>query len=499
MIRVEQLNLFFRERPLLQDVSFEIGHGQTLAIIGEPGGGKTSLARSLMGLIQGRRLAAQEKPLPSNHFSWSGDAWLGEMNVLRSSRAQLQAMRGRTAGLIVQALSDALNPHLTVLQHVQEMLRAHGLSDRDAREECAIGNIPDRLLPRYPTALSGGEIQRVLTVLALANSPEFLIMDEPTAALDSFNREIAIRSFQNGSEQRCQMLITHDIELARRLATHVGVLRKGRLTEIGPSEDVLDRPRSIYTQQRLKLRRSAGNPVPLPVSSSGDNPALEVRSGNGLVMDKLSHSIENRELLSKISAFVPAGSCLAILGGSGSGKTTLARLLSGYEKVQEGYVYWQNGTEREKSVIALIPQHPHRAMASHFSVSDVLKEALMLSRGDQAEANRLLDRVGLPTDTDFLSRKTRELSGGEAQRLVIARALATRPQCLVADEPTSALDMQARSHVLEILRGVMRNRKTALVLFTHDQAAARSLADKVCHLEQGTLICSEAPVTNVAS
>ncbi|WP_108819003.1 ABC transporter ATP-binding protein [Pseudovibrio sp. Alg231-02] len=499
MIRVEQLNLYYGRQSLLEDVSFEIHKGQTLAVIGEPGGGKTSLARSLMGLIQGRRLAEDEQPLASSHFSWNGEAWLGDMNVLRSSRAQLQGMRGCSAGLIVQALSDALNPHLTVLQHVQEMLQAHGLYERDALEECARGNIPERLLHRYPSALSGGEIQRVLTVLALANSPEFLIMDEPTAALDSFNREIAIRSFQAGSEDRCQMLITHDIELARRLASHVAVLRKGRLTEIGTAEEVLDRPRSIYTQQLLKLRRNAHNSAPILASGEGGYPELEARSGHGLTLDKLHHSFDGRALLSNISAFVPAGRCLAILGGSGSGKTTLARLLSGYETVQDGFVYWQNEEGRAKSVVALIPQHPHRAMACHFTVYEVLKEALMLSGGDQSELTRLLERVGLPTDSDFLRRKTRKLSGGEAQRLVIARALATRPQCLVADEPTSALDMQARSQVLEILRSVMRNKKMALVLFTHDHAAARSLADKVCHLEQGELICSQAPQTNAAS
>ncbi|SDQ33670.1 ATP-binding cassette domain-containing protein [Pseudovibrio sp. Tun.PSC04-5.I4] len=499
MIRVEQLSLYHGIRPLLQDITFEIHPGQTLAVIGEPGGGKTSLAHVLMGLTHGYRLKDGQVPVPKNNFSWTGEAWLGQLNVLRANKHQLQAMRGHSSGMIVQALADALNPHLTVLQHVQELLHVHGIYRRDARDVCAKGNIPERLLHRYPAALSGGEIQRVLTTLALVNDPEFLILDEPTTALDMVNREIALRAFQNGSERRCQMLITHDIDLARRLATHAAVLRQGRLTEIGTAEEVLEQPRSLYTQQLLKLRRASNKPRPFPKDNSIQDPILEAKVGNGLTINCISHEIQGTPLLSDVSAFVPAGRCMAVLGPSGSGKTTLAHLLTGYEKIQDGFVYWGTDVARTRPLATLIPQHPHRAMACHFSVAEVLQEALMLTDGDMADLTKLLERVGLPTESDFLKRKTANLSGGEAQRLVIARALATRPNCLVADEPTSALDMQARSQVLEILRGAMRNRNVALVLFTHDLDVTRALADKICHLEQGQLVCNQTPLTNAAS
>lgn len=535
MIRLDKLSLSFEDRPILNQVSFEVPRGKTLALIGESGGGKTSIARLLLGLVDGQRVHRYGSGCKSSKggFQWSGDAWVGGLDVLRATSPQLRAFRGRKIGLIVQGLSDALNPHLTVLEHIDEMLKVHRIAEIDARQACSAYNLPKELLHRFPAGLSGGEVQRLLTALALIGKPEYLVLDEPTASLDPISRELAIQSFAVGRDERCQLLITHDLDLARRMADSVGVLYKGRLIEIGPTSRILTRPAEAYTRSLLNadthMRPSgskqyltafeSSNPVVNNVSKSADTVEVTSKSRQvsrkaGILVSDLSHGFGGTQVLRNISVFVPKGTCFAILGPSGCGKSTFARLIAGYESVQSGEVGWcsslpeslKETSERstvikkaDASTSALVSQHPHRAMARHFSVAQVLQEALLLRRAvgqlkpaEYAEANRaalkaLLDGVGLPTDSEFLGRRTAALSGGEAQRLVIARALATKPRYLVADEPTSALDIHSRAQVLDLLCELKQQQGLTIVLFTHDPVAAQYLGDDTVRLVGGKL------------
>lgn len=526
MIRVERLSLSCTHKQILKDVSFQVECGETLALIGESGAGKTTLARLLLGLIDGGEDIVRNR---SRGFRWSGAARVGNLDVLRATPSQLRAFRGRQVGLIVQALSDALNPHLTVLEHIQEMASSHSLPPVEPSELCRSFNIPANLHHRFPSGLSGGEIQRVLTALALITRPRCLILDEPTASLDMSNREQAIRTFEEGRAERCQLLITHDVDLARRLADRIAVLRHGRLIETGPAADVLDRPKHPYTRTLIRFapgigstsrkgrpvqRRSGRNSDKQPrldISNDGDSTSRpEAVQQKGLRINSLSHAFDGVSVLREISLFVPSGTCLAVMGASGCGKSTFARLLTGFEKIQSGTVEWCPATRSDHAdrcatihstavSAALISQHPHRAMARHFTVEDVLEEAVELTRkrcrwtrtshsgADGEQIRTMLSQVGLPMDREFLSQKTVRLSGGEAQRLVIARALASNPVCLVADEPTSALDMCARAQILNLLKRLKHQREIALILFTHDPTAAQHLSDRIVQLENGRL------------
>lgn len=521
MIRLDRLSLSFGQRPILTNISFEIRRGETLALVGESGGGKTSLARLLLGLVPGRRTESRDSRRPqATGFHWSGAAWVGDLDVLRAGAAQMRAFRGREIGLIVQALSDALNPHLTVKQHMQEMLNARRRRGVDAREACLAHNIPEELHDRFPAKLSGGEIQRILTALALVSRPRYLVLDEPTASLDPVNKERAINAFTAGREERSQLLITHDLDLASRLADHLGVLHRGQLVEMGPTDEVLDNPTHPYTQALTGIDASAGNRHGrtifvctdlLPEADAGflpgrlQTPVLR----EGLQVLKLSHRVNGQPVLREVSVFAPPGTCLAVLGASGCGKSTFARLLTGFDQAQAGTIVWFDETSLKKDrrghpgggglaeplPSALVSQHPHRAMAPHFSVADVLREALRLTKRTysdtrtciQERIDALLLQVGLPTDPDFLDRRTAVLSGGEAQRLAIARALATRPRFIVVDEPTSALDMCARVQVLNLLNALKRKEAMTLVIFTHDMDAVFHLADCAFRLESGRL------------
>ncbi len=516
MISVCDLSLWFGEKAILDGLSFDVQKGETLAIIGESGGGKTSLARVLLGLIEGQYWR-EDKPRPKG-FHWSGEAHIEGVDMLRADKADLKSVRGSKMGLIVQALADALNPHLTILQHMQEMLTIHGMTALAADQALLQYNIPQALHDRYVVGLSGGEIQRVLLALALIPKPDCLILDEPTASLDPGNREAAIASFRQGSQQRAQILITHDLDLARTLSDQVGVLYCGRLVEQGPTEQLFNAPSQNYTRSLLKLGAgervlSGGSSVPRKQNASAVScpsrwkETAEDRAGpqEGLHVAGVTHAIGDKILLKAQSLFVPAGSCLALVGPSGCGKSTLARLLTGFETPQTGRITWLLAEEGDLSVsgkdvcqdrpghqatAALIAQHPHRALARHFTVAECLAEPRRLQSqqggcwgrrtalsGEEEDVKTLLAHVGLPTENAFLARKASTLSGGEAQRLVIARALAMHPKYLVADEPTSSLDMRARTRILQVLHDLKVHHNLALVLLTHDHDAAHFLAD----------------------
>jgi peptide/nickel transport system ATP-binding protein len=480
MIRIDDLSLWHGRRTILRNFSVEIPSGCTLALIGESGGGKTSLARLIMGLLDGMFGNGSSQP----GFQWRGAIWVGDTNVLTASPRRLRAMRGRDMAMVVQGLSDALNPQYTVFDHLEESRRHHGLSPASVDAMCRRHNIPAHVLHRYPAQLSGGEIQRVLIALALAGSPRCLILDEPTASLDQEARMLAFEALSEGSETRAQLLITHDLNLVRRMAHQVAVLRGGQIVDSGDVRETLERPKHGYTRSLLTAM------TPLPTSQAG---VEHLASSGRLQVSGVRCAYGTRRILRQIDFELPGGKCLAIMGESGSGKSTLARILAGYQSPDSGTVGWMdpNGMVQPRRA-ALIPQHPHRALARHFCVSDVLDEAFRfggstLSAGQEFSRSELLQCVGLPSDSSFMARNTGVLSGGEAQRLVIARALACKAECLIADEPTAALDAVAREKLIRLLRQLCSSRGVALVVFTHDNDVADGLADQLACMDNGRL------------
>lgn len=477
MIRVEGLCLWHKDRPILREVGFRVGPDETLAILGESGGGKTSIARLLMGLLPGQGGSRRAR----DGFRWCGTATVAGMDMINTPEPRLRLYRGAVAGLIPQALAYALNPQMTVADHLRETLHVHGLR-KPLDTICREWNIPVRLLTAYPVDLSGGEIQRVLTALAMIPDPPCLILDEPTASLDPVSRNRTVEAIWRDGGKRCRLLFTHDIDLAGAVANRVAVLRRGTLVESGPALQLLSKPRHPYTRKLIAAGRALARGAP-PVFRGA------VVRGEGLVVDGLRHRSGGRCILPDLSCRVPKGNCLAVLGPSGSGKSTFARLLAGLEPVQAGRITWREGDREAHPRVGFVSQMPHRALARHFTVSEVLEEALRFQPDDQrtqvrysTQISDLLDRVGLPTTVDFLARQTPALSGGEAQRLVIARALVGTPDMIVADEPTAALDMNARARIIALLRQLQVQRGLTLVVMTHDRAVARSLADAELHL-----------------
>ncbi|MDF9302189.1 ATP-binding cassette domain-containing protein [Tritonibacter mobilis] len=558
MISIQNLSLFVGETALLQDISFDVAEGETLALVGPSGAGKSSLARLLLRLPEGQITKAPRRSFdprpkglarlcarnPSGRMRWSGQALLEGTDLLRATPAQMRRLRGQQIGLIVQSLSDALNPQLTLRAHIAELKAQH---PHLATPEtiCTEFNLPTALLDQLPAQFSGGETQRVLTALVLLPQPGCLILDEPTAALDPDNQARTLRMLEHGRSARAQILICHDPALAAQLADHIAVLDRGRLIEFGPARRLQHQPRHALTRALLT-----------PPRPSRPTAALPSRREAILRIEALSHSHGKAQVFQDLSFSLHRGACLAVRGPSGCGKSTLAHLLVGLAPCQQGRITWLGRPESEpKSApkpapdsetesdagskrtpaprtrprIGYVPQLPHRALTAHFTVAQTLAEAQTLaqktphrlfsgpslgpwqwpwkktehrtvhSTGHGAEqwtgratwlrrphlatpaacraAREALRAVGLPTGAAFLARRTRDLSGGEAQRLCLARALLCNPEVIVADEPTSALDPRAQAQVIHTLQDLKHRAGIALLLITHDPQVADQLAD----------------------
>lgn len=491
MIEVTDLSLALGGRLLLDRVDLQVLPGETYALLGPSGCGKSSLARLLSGLLPGRPAARETLAARSAAGArWAGAARVCGTDMLAAGPRRLRRLSGRAIGLVVQGLGDALNPHLTVAGHVAEMLAVHGGDGRSVCEICLDHDLPEGLHHRYPAHLSGGEIQRVLLALALIPRPRVLILDEPTASLDPASRDRALRSLARRAQERAQILITHDRDLAARFADRAGWLEDGRLR---PGLPARRPPATARCDAAASASCLAGAPARLRLRGVG-------------------HAVGSRCLFDGVSLTVASGGCATVCGPSGSGKSTLARLAAGLIAPQQGEVAVVDAARDgghgcqampPRAACALVSQHPHRAMPPHFTVREVLAEVLQAPerrparvwpwprRAARAAMDdrivRLLTQVGLPVAADFLGRRVGVLSGGEAQRLAIARALARAPAFLVADEPTAALDADTRDQIVRLLADLVR-RGAGLLLVTHDPVVAATLGGVRHTLDAGVLM-----------
>lgn len=427
-VQLKNLTVTLNDKPILRNVDFHLEKKQCVAITGPSGAGKSTFLQLLAGICFGE---------VEGHIEHFGAGCL----VSPDSRI----------GLVPQGLADNLNPHMTVAEHLQDSLSVHhSLSRREKHKRiCDLTSqvaLPHTLLKRYPRHLSGGEIQRVLLALALVSDPEILLLDEPTAALDEDTRNQIYQLLVQQRHRRTIVFVTHDFRLASALAETVVRMQSGQLIERVPAHQLSP---SINTDTTENLKEPSVNPR-LPV----------------LALRQLNVSHHGRALFREFTLDLPRGSLTLVYGNSGSGKTTLARMLAGWDPLPEGADLSFYG----KAV--LLAQHARAACAGHFTLRQILEEPLTLSkkRVDSALLRHWLQQVCLPDTDSFLQRHPGSLSGGELQRLLLARAMLSEPELLIADEPTSALDPALREEMISLFLAVQRTSGCTLLIFTHDKA-----------------------------
>jgi microcin C transport system ATP-binding protein len=503
LLQVQGLEVAFAGRTVVHGVDFSIQAGERLALVGESGSGKTLTALSLLGLVQGARTGG--------HALWQGGA--SPVDLLHLPERALQRIRGDEIAMVFQEPMSALNPLFSIGEQIAEVLRLkRGLAPKESART-AIDLIAKTGIPEaasraraYPHQLSGGQRQRAMIAMALACRPRLLLADEPTTALDvSVRRQILdlLIALQR-EEGMAVMLITHDLPLVQRFAHRVAVMEQGRIVEQGAVAEVFAAPQHAYTQ-RLLASRPVRDVVP---TAPHAKPVLQAQ---GL---SVSYPVPlpglrgwwkqcARVAVADVTLQLGAGQTLGVVGESGSGKSTLALAALGLLPFEGQLLLmgqpWGRGAAQDKALrksVQVVFQDPFSSLSPRLTVQDIVGEGLLVHAPSLPVEQRrqrvlaALAEVGLD-DSQFpglLQRYAHQFSGGQRQRLAIARALIVQPDLLVLDEPTSALDVTLAQQVLQLLQRLQKERGLAYLLITHDVAVVRAMAHHVVVVHQGRIV-----------
>ncbi|HUA23075.1 MAG TPA: ABC transporter ATP-binding protein [Steroidobacteraceae bacterium] len=508
VLRLSQLSVTFGtpggEVPAVRDVSLTVGRGECLGVVGESGAGKTQLFLAALGL------------LPST-ARVSGSAWLDGEPLIGRPQRELDRIRGARVGLVFQDPMTALTPHLRVGEQIAEpIVKHHGIGWSEARRKALLllerVHVPEaaRRMRQYPHELSGGLRQRVMIAIALGCDPDLLIADEPTTALDvTIQAQILALLLELKRERGLAMvLITHDFGAVAGVADRVAVMQSGRIVESNTAAAVLEAPQHEYTRALLSqvlTLDSAAIPaaaaVPQPPAAPGGvlgicSLAVQYPQRNGWRGGRPAfHALHD------VSLELHPGEALGVVGESGSGKSTLVRAALQLIRPGAGRVTWMGQNladlparelKRLRRDLQIVFQDPLASLDPRMTVGAIVAEPLevheprMNAAARQRQVLDMLARVGLSPDVS--GRYPHEISGGQCQRVGIARAMILGPRLLVCDEPVSALDVTVQAQILDLLAGLKSERGMSILLVSHNLAVVRRLCDRVLVLYRGRMM-----------
>ena len=494
LIEIRDLRVGFAGREVVHGVNLDIRRGECLALVGESGSGKSVTAHSILRLLPGKDVQTQ------------GSIRYDGIDLVNASDAQLRGLRGNRIAMIFQEPMTSLNPLHTIEKQISEVLLTHkGLKNRAARartlELLQLVGIrdPQTRLKAYPHQLSGGQRQRVMIAMALANEPELLIADEPTTALDVTVQQ-KILELLIDLQQRLGMsllLISHDLNLVRKIAQRVCVMRGGQIVEQARCEDLFRAPQHPYSRMLIEAEPS-GTPVP----SDYRHNLLEVdnlRVWFALPKPLFSRERQYVKAVDGVSFELKKGRTLGIVGESGSGKSTLGqailRLVDSEGDIRFGNkqlnLLNQNLLRPLRRQMQVVFQDPFGSLSPRMSVQQIIAEGLLAhdigTPQEREEAViRVLHEVGL--DPQSRHRYPHEFSGGQRQRISIARALIMEPALILLDEPTSALDRTVQKQVVDLLRDLQLRHGLTYLFISHDLAVVHALAHDMIVIKDGKVV-----------
>jgi len=529
LLEVEHLGVNFKSADgqfvqAVKGLSFDLAYEQILAVVGESGSGKSVSSLAIMGLLPPRSATID----PASQVRFRGQSLLG------LSASAWRQIRGRKIAMIFQDPMSSLNPVYSIGYQLAEMLRIHEGQSHSQATKAAIDLLeevgmpePRRRIHAYPHELSGGQQQRVMIAMAIACSPELLIADEPTTALDvTIQRQILELLLQLKARRRMSMLfITHDLGLVGEFADEVVVMRHGEIREAGSAMQIFTDPKDAYTRALIHCRPDPVQPRArlLTIDDWNISPqALQVvdEQKESAPIEKPSDTILEVKGLRKVfprrvglwqrddvvavddvSFRLMRGKTLGIVGESGSGKTTAGLCAVRLHQATAGQILFDGKDLLAMSESALMPlkrrlqivfQNPYASLNPRFTVGQILNEPMMLhgigsSTAERAlKLNDLLDRVGLPANS--VNRYPHEFSGGQRQRIAIARCLALTPDVIVCDEAVSALDVSVQAQVLNLLKDLQHEFSLSYLFISHDLGVVRYMADDLIVMHQGRVV-----------
>jgi len=489
--------------PIVEGVSVSVHPGEVVALIGESGSGKTTTALSAMAYSKpGCRIVG-------------GSINLNGRDLLELTQDERRQLRGREAAYVAQSAAAAFNPAIRIGDQVIESTIIHDLMPRDEALRKAIEMYqrldlpePGQLSNRYPHQVSGGQLQRLMAAMAMSSSPSLLILDEPTTALDVTTQISVLSAFKDliKGQNTAAIYVTHDLAVVAQIADRIIVMQNGKVMETGTTGELISRPQNAYTQTLMAAVR------PPPKSMSFDGAEDSQTTIDSIIsVSSLTAGygrIQKKIVLKDVSVEVPKGHVVGVIGESGCGKSTLARVIAGLLPQVSGEIYHHGETlhntarQRTRDVlknIQIVFQMPDVAINPRHRVREILGRPLDLFMGldrsaRESRIDELLELVELPTA--YKTRFPGELSGGEKQRINLARALAAEPELILCDEVTSALDTVVGKAIIDLLKKLQTNLGVAYLFISHDLSTVASFADHVVVLYAGRVV-EQGPLASV--
>ncbi|MDK4701814.1 ABC transporter ATP-binding protein [Rhizobium sp. CNPSo 4062] len=470
---------------IVDGVSFDLQKGKVLGLIGESGAGKSTIG--LSALAYGRGGAEIT----------GGQVLLDGTDILPLGKSGIRRIRGARVCYVAQSAAAAFNPAHRLGDQVIEATVKHGLMTKEEARKRALYLFrvlglpnPETFGDRYPHQVSGGQLQRAMTAMALCSNPELIVFDEPTTALDVTTQIDVLAAIKHAIEEThtAALYITHDLAVVAQISDDIMVLRHGKTVEYGSVQQIIEEPRQDYTRALVNVRQE------VRAEATDQTSAL-------LKVENISAQYSNGfKVLHDVSLHVPKGQTLAVVGESGSGKSTLARVITGLLPPSDGRISFdgkpltpalKDRSRQELRRIQLIYQMADTAMNPRQTVRDIIGRPLTFYDGlrgaaKTARVKELLDQIEM--GNGFIDRYPAELSGGQKQRVAIARALAAKPELILCDEPTSALDPLVAEGILKLLLKLQEEAHLSYVFITHDIAIVRAIADSVAVMHRGKLV-----------
>ncbi len=472
-----------RNAVIVDDVSLRLPRGKVMGLIGESGAGKSTIG--LAALAYGRggiRLAG-------------GGIRLNGREIRTAGPQDLRSLRGREVTYVAQSAAAAFNPAKRLMEQVIEATLHHNLCSRSEAEARAVALFRTLSLPdpenfgkRYPHQVSGGQLQRAMTAMALCPRPDLVIFDEPTTALDVTTQIDVLAAIKTAIQETgvAALYITHDLAVVAQVSDEIMVLRQGRMVEHGTVQQIIEAPREEYTRALISVRA-----IEHEEKQPTDTPLLRARGVSA------RYGAMAVDVLSNVSVDLYAGQTLALVGESGSGKSTMARVITGLLPPRAGDITFEgkplppalnNRSREELRQLQMIYQMADVAMNPRQTVQTIIGRPLefyfgLRGRKRDERIQELLDAIEL--GKGYADRYPAELSGGQKQRVCIARALAAKPKLIICDEVTSALDPLVADGILKLLLDLQKREGVAYLFITHDIATVRAIADSIAVMYQG--------------
>lgn len=509
LLTVEKLQVHFGLQPAVDGIHFDIYPGETFALAGESGSGKSMTALAVLRL------------LPGNAKFKASNLRLQDENLLQLSEQAFCRIRGRRIGLVFQDPMSSLNPVMTIGKQIEEVIAVHFDLPKAEVKQRALALLtqveipnPERRYQDYPHQLSGGQRQRVMIAMALAGQPDLLIADEPTTSLDVTIQAQILALLKKIQIQTgmALWLISHDLALISSIADRVAVMQNGRIVETGTTQTLFSNPQHEYTRKLLNALPSMASASKSREDKETQTPLLDVTDFKvyyPIRKGLFKRIVDYVRAVDGVSFTIPAGATLALVGESGCGKTTLGKSLLNLIPASGGQVKI-NGVElnqlsgenlrKQRAAMQIVFQDPFSSMNPRMLVGDIIAEGLDalypdLTKDTRADKIRqLLKQVSLPDDAAW--RYPHEFSGGQRQRICIARALAVEPELLICDEPTSALDVSVQAQIIQLLKTLQREKGLSYLFITHDLAVVAEIADEVAVMHKGKIV-ERGPVKQV--